>query len=157
MKNNQKKKKIKRKGSFSTALSRIVLLILMMPVIIAIHPTIVFLFFGMLPTIIAFFLERNKFQYKWLCIGGFNISGVFYYLLKMWYGSHSIGEVFFILLDVKALILMYGSACFGILVYIIVPVIIGTITQLVTYKRISYLKNAQQKLIENWGEEIKEA
>ncbi|MGD9639378.1 MAG: hypothetical protein AB7U85_10060 [Alphaproteobacteria bacterium] len=149
------KKQPPKKAGFGIFLSRLILIILIMPVLIVIHPTIIFLSFAMLPTLIAFVLEKNKYQYKWLCIGGFNISGSFYYLLKMWFGSHTITEALNILLDVTSLIVIYGSACFGLLVYTIFPIIVGTLSQLAAYRRANNLKIVQQKLIENWGEEVK--
>ena len=154
-KTNRKQPVVKKKTSVTTSFSRIILFILIVFIAIAVHPTVIFLFFAMLPTIVAFMLEKNKHQYKWYCIGFFNVSGTFYYLLNLWYGSNTLEEALSILLDVTALIIIYGSACFGILVYIIFPIIVVTIMQLAAYRRVNHLKNVQQRLIENWGDEVK--
>lgn len=117
-------------------------------------PTVMVLFFGMLPTIVAYIVDRTEEKYSTFCVGGMNFSGVFDYLLDLWGGRHSLSGAVDVLTDVWALLVMYGSASFGWLVFNIVPPLVAAILTVMAQRRVAQLRTMQRQLIEEWGEEV---
>ena len=58
------------------------------------------LIFGMLPTLVAYIVDRSPRNYSMYCIGGMNLSGVFPYLLDLWTGNDDFNAAIEILTDV---------------------------------------------------------
>ena len=117
-------------------------------------PTVIFVFFGMLPTFVAFIVDRTSQKYAVFCVGGLNFSGVFPYLLDLWAGEHTIGSAMEVLTDVFSLLLMYGAAGFGWMIFIAVPPVVGAFLTVMAQRRVSQLRRDQKELIEEWGEDV---
>lgn len=124
------------------------------PLVLITLPTWIFLFFAMLPTLVAFIVERGKYRFAWLTVGGINIAGAAPFLLKMWFGQHSIEAAARMLTDVYALIVILGSAAFGWALYLSLPPVVGTLLQLSSQRRIQVLQTTQRRLVEEWGRDI---
>src|SRR3989338_598777 len=52
-------------------------------------PTVLLLLFGMLPTIVAWVVDRSQQKYATFCVCGMNFSGVFPFLSDVWFKDHS--------------------------------------------------------------------
>lgn len=117
-------------------------------------PTVVLMFFGMLPTLVAFIVDRTEQKYAATSVGGLNFSGVFPFLLDLWFGDHSFKGAIHSLTDVYALLLMYASAAFGWMLYSAVPPIVTAFLTVVSQRRVALLRTNQRKLIEEWGEDV---
>jgi len=129
------------------------LLILLAMLIISL-PTVLILFFGLLPSIVAFIVDRTKQRYAAFCVGGMNFSGVFPYLLDVWYGRHTVDEAMIVLTDVFALMIMYSSSALGWLIYVSVPTVVTTFLSVINERRISSLRARQREIIAEWGEDV---
>jgi len=117
-------------------------------------PTVIFVFFGMLPTFVALIVDRTRQKYAVFCVGGMNFSGVFPYLLDLWAGEHIAGSAMEILTDGFSLLLMYGVAGFGWMMFIAVPPVVGVFLTVMAQRRVSQLRHDQKELIEEWGEDV---
>ena len=117
-------------------------------------PSIILVFFGMLPTLVALIVDRTSQKYAVFCVGGMNFSGVFPYLLDLWAGEHTAGSAMEILTDVFSLLLMYGAAGFGWMIFIAVPPVVGAFLTVMAQRRVSQLRRDQKELIEEWGEDV---
>lgn len=144
----------KKKGGIASGLG---MLVMGVPLVILFLPTVVVLLFAMLPTGVAFVVERGKHRYGFICVGGLNFAGVSPYLLNMWFERHDITMALDILSDVFALMLIYGAAAFGWLLYTATPSLVGSFLSLTSSRRIAALKAQQKKLIEEWGPEVMQA
>lgn len=120
-------------------------------------PTVFVAFFGMAPTLVAFIIDRSREKYATLCVAGINGCGVFPYLLDLWAGSHSINQAVTIMTDPFSLIVMYGAAAFGWMMFITVPPVITSFLGILAQKKVSILRAQQRKLIEEWGESVARA
>lgn len=116
--------------------------------------SMVLLFFAMLPTIVAFIVDRSPQRYATFCVGGMNFCGTFPSLMDLWGGAHTVNASFDILTDVFALIVIYGAAAFGWMVYMGVPPVVGAMLTVFAQRRIQGLKSVQRQLIAEWGEEL---
>lgn len=117
-------------------------------------PTVMILFFGMMPTIVALIIDRTQQKYASICVGAMNFCGVFPYLMKIWTGTHSINAAADILTNVFALVVMYGTAGFGWMIFSGVPPVIHAFLAVVDQRRVATLRASQRKIIEEWGEAV---
>lgn len=120
-------------------------------------PTLTLLFFAMLPTIAAALVDRGPHRYAWLCVGGLNFAGVSPYLFELWFGDHSFDNALAQLSDVLALLVIYGAAAFGWLLYIAIPPLVGGFLQVAAQRRVTVLRSQQKKLVDLWGPDVKAA
>jgi hypothetical protein len=118
-------------------------------------PTLLILFFGMLPTFVAFIVDRTTRKSQAICVGSMNFTGVFPSLMDLWYDtSNTYNEAVEIFSDVFIIGVMYSAAAFGYLVYMLIPPMVTTFLNVMAQRRIALLKNAQKQIIKEWGPEV---
>ncbi|MBF0093900.1 MAG: acyl-CoA synthetase [Alphaproteobacteria bacterium] len=132
----------------------ILLWVLGLPAAFMFLPTIILLFFAMLPTFAALLAERGPNRFAWLCVGGMNFAGTSPYLLDLWVSGQSYGKVFEILGSVVTLMVMYGSSGFGWLLYSTLPPVVTVFMTLSASRRIARLRGVQRTLVDKWGPEV---
>ncbi len=111
---------------------------------------------GMLPTAVAALADRSTTRNAALCVGGLNLAGTMPYLLAMWFGEHTVAAAMRLLGDVFVLMVMYGSAGMGWLLYLSTPPVMDTVLQALTQQKILALRGRQNRLVEEWGEPVRE-
>lgn len=117
-------------------------------------PTLTLLFFGMLPTLTAALVDRGPNRYAWLSVGGVNFAGVSPYLMDLWFKGQTMERALSSLTDVFTLLVIFGSAAFGWLLYMVMPPVVGAFLQVAAQRRITVLRNNQRKLVEQWGPDV---
>ena len=117
-------------------------------------PTVVLMFLGLLPAMVAFIVDDNPRKYAAKCVIATNFAGAWYFLLTLWTGDHSLTEAMAILTDVYAWLLMYSAAALGWLCFLWFPSIAALFMEMTAEQRIAGLKLKQKKLIEAWGEGV---
>ena len=125
--------------------------------VVVAFPTVILLVLGMLPTGVAYFIDRTPQKNAALCVGGMNFSGVFSFLLDLWTGSHTPEGAAEILSDVFSLAVIYGSAAFGWVMFMAIPPVVATFITVMAQRRIALLRMTQKRLIEEWGEDVAKA
>jgi len=148
------KKQVAAKGSMNSSQMTLWLSVAFVAVVILSLPSIIIIFFGMLPSTVAFIIDRSKQRNTAFCVGGINFCGVFPYLMDLWSGSNTIDLSVKILTDVFSLIVMYGAAGFGWLVYLSLPPVIAAFLSVMAQHRLTTLRATQRQLIEEWGEDV---
>ncbi len=117
-------------------------------------PTVFVAFFGMAPTFVAFIVDRTREKYATFSVAGLNLCGVFPYLLDLWAGSHTISSAVSTMTNPFSLVVMYGAAGFGWMMFIVVPPLITSFLSVLAQKKVSQLRAKQRELIEEWGESV---
>lgn len=117
-------------------------------------PTVMVIFFGLLPTIVSGIIDRTPKKHAAFCVGGINLCGVFPYMMEMWTGDNSMDGAMRILTDVFSLVIMYGAAAFGWMIYQSLPPIVATFLTVIAQSRVSSLRSTQRQLIEEWGDDV---
>ncbi|CCQ75176.1 hypothetical protein [Magnetospira sp. QH-2] len=118
-------------------------------------PQVLILFFGMLPTWVAIFLiDRSKEKYASFCVGGLNFCGTLPYVLDSWFGTNTPVAAFKILTNAFSLLVMYGSAALGWVIFMVVPPVVAVFLQVLNERRVQQLRSEQKKLVDDWGEEV---
>ena len=103
--NFKPKKKLSRR-------SLVTLAAIIMSGLVAIPTAMVFIV-GMLPTIVAFIIDKTNGKTKARTVGFSNLVGVFVVVMDLWKTEHSIDYAFSILLDPYNWLYMYLSAAVG--------------------------------------------
>jgi hypothetical protein len=132
----------------------VILLAIGLPSFILFLPTWVFLGLAMLPTGVAFLVDRSKNRLAWISVAGMNFAGVAYYLINLWFGGHTVEHAVKMLANVFDLVVMYGSAAFGWILHKTLPPVVGAYLDVNAQHRLSTLKSTQRKLLAEWGSEI---
>lgn len=119
-------------------------------------PTVLLLFFGMLPAIVAYVVDPSRNKTSTICVGAMNFAGVFPYLLSLWTGIHSIDVALGILTDIFALMVMYSAAAAGWMVFMAVPPVVGVLMSGMDRRRIAALRARQKRAVKEWGKGVAE-
>ena len=118
-------------------------------------PTVIILFFGMLPSLVAFIVDRSARKSQAICVGSMNFTGVFPSLMELWVETDNSYEAATeIFSDVFIIALMYSAAAFGYLMYMVIPPMVTTFLNVMAQRRIALLRAAQKKIIGEWGPEV---
>ncbi len=117
-------------------------------------PTVMLVFFGLLPSIVAWIIDRSEQKYATACVFGLNFSGLFPFLMEIWFEDHSLDAAIRIMTDVFDLMLIYGAAGFGWMLYMALPPFITTFLSVMSEHRVTVLKENQAGIIEEWGENV---
>lgn len=123
-------------------------------VVILAWPTVMLFFFGMLPTIVAYLVDRTQEKYATFCVASMNFCGVFPYMMELWMEGHTTFIATEILADVFSLVIIYGAAAFGWVIFTSVPPVVASFLSVIAQQRVSTLRLLQRKLIEEWGEAV---
>lgn len=117
-------------------------------------PTMTFLFFAMAPTLVAAISDRGPNRFTWACVGGCNVAGAAPYLFTLWEVDHSISHTIEMLTDVLTMMIIYGAAASGWILYMAVPPISAAFMSIMSQRRVATLRAIQRKLVDEWGTDI---
>jgi hypothetical protein len=143
----------KRKSRKSGWKEQILLLFLFITALVFI-PTTVLLTVGMLPTIVASFVDRSREKMLGLTIGAMNLAGCPPFVIQLWTGPHTIQQTTEILSDPLSVVIMYMSAAVG---YLIEWSVTGMVVIFMTEKgkaRLEEIAKRQKELVRKWGPEV---
>lgn len=139
-----------RRGSMASVWPLVMVVLLL----VVAGPTALVIVVGMLPTIVAFVIDRSRKKYAPLCVTGMNFSGVIPSLLTLWFGENSFSAAIDLILDPMMLLIMYGAAAFGWLLFIAIPPVVAAFISVLRERRVAYLRGVQKRIVEEWGEEV---
>jgi hypothetical protein len=117
-------------------------------------PTVVLIFFGLMPSIVALVIDRTEGRYATFCVLGMNFSGLFPFLTDVWFQVHTTDMAIRIMTNVFNLLIIYGSAGFGWVLYMALPPVITTFLSAMSQRRVAELREKQAQIIEEWGESV---
>lgn len=117
-------------------------------------PTMIVLFFGMLPTLVASIIDRSDQKSATFCVGSINFIGVFPYILDLWFDLNSIDAALNFVTDLFAMLVMYSAAAFGWLLFMTMPTVVASFVTVLQQRKVAQLRGEQKTLIEEWGAEV---
>jgi hypothetical protein len=118
-------------------------------------PTMLLLFAGMLPTLVAALTDRSNSRYAWICVGGLNFAGLCPAVLTLWFGHHEITYALHLVTNVQVMLMAYLAAAGGWGLYFIAPPIVLTVMAATSKRRAASLHAQLKKLEEEWGSEVR--
>lgn len=146
--------KAPKPGGGNRIMRNLGLIILAVPLIFIFLPTVLFLAFAMLPTFVAVIVDKGIKRYGGITVGGLNFAGAAPYVLEMWMGTHDVATALTLLSDIFALMLIYGCAAFGWVLYTGTPSMVTAFMSMTSTRRLATLRAKQKQLIEDWGTEV---
>jgi hypothetical protein len=117
-------------------------------------PTMILLLAGMLPTLIAFFIDKDRQHSSAIAIGAMNFAGLTPFLIDTLIKGQSMGNVFQILSDPSSWLIVLGAAAIGQMIVSVVPQALATLTLAHSELRIKTLKNNLEQLRNRWGPDV---
>lgn len=124
------------------------------PICLMIIPTMMVLGVAMIPTGVAFLMERRKGYYGGLTVGCMNLAGASPYLFDLWTKGHNVQAATGIITNVFAWMMFYGAAMFGWAIYTTTPSLVSTFMTMTSGRRITALRAQQRDLVQKWGPDV---
>ncbi|MDX2224782.1 MAG: hypothetical protein SFV21_18660 [Rhodospirillaceae bacterium] len=124
------------------------------PVALMIIPTVVVLSVALLPTGVAFLIERGKGYYAGITVGAFNMAGAAPYLTDLWFGDHTVDGALAIITNLWFHLLIYVASLFGWALYATMPSIIGSFMTMTAGRRVEGMRAQQKELVAKWGPDV---
>jgi len=127
---------------------------LAIPIGLMIIPTVIVLAVALVPTGVAFIMERGKGYYGGMTVGAMNLAGTAPYLGDLWTQGHTIDTALGIITNVFAWLVFYGAALFGWAIYSTTPVAVSAFMTMTAGHRIAGLRTQQKELVMKWGPDV---
>lgn len=140
----------KKSGSFAVLFAGMFLAVIAVMVL----PTTLIIVVGMIPSVVAYFVDTSKQRTLGPTVLYLNFAGVLPVLMRLWKQSPNMNNAVELLTDPFMLLMMLAPAGFGWILFICVPPMVSGILRKRAEMRIQSLENDQKKLVEQWGPEI---
>lgn len=117
-------------------------------------PTTLLLSVGMIPTFVAYIVNRKTQKIRTYCVGMMNLGGCVPFVVDTWARGHTIDTALNHVFDPQAIVIMYFAAAIG---YMIDWSISGIIASVITQKaqlRLEQIDKIQAEMIERWSEDV---
>lgn len=144
-----------RKGGQQASTGRLFMTVALLAMIPFSLPTMLLLFAGMLPTLVAALTDRSSSRYAWICVGGLNFAGLCPAVLTLWFGHHEITYALHLVTNVRVMLMAYLAAAGGWGLYFVAPPIVMTVMAATSKRRAASLHSQLKKLEEEWGAEVR--
>lgn len=144
----------KKKAAKSNGGKKKLMLVFMVLTSVALLPTTVIFFVGMLPTIAARLGDRTKTRTRVLTIGFMNFAACFPFWFKLMQQGHKFDIAVSIILDPMNISIMYAGAVVG---YLIEWSLSGFVAGLMIQRgrhRLENIKKIQEAMTQRWGREV---
>ncbi len=127
---------------------------LAIPIGLMIIPTVIVLAVALVPTGVAFILERGKGYYGGLTVGAMNLAGTAPYLADLWTEGHTVANAVGIITNVFAWLVFYGAAMLGWAIDSTTPAAVSAFMTITSGHRITALRAQQRELVQKWGPDV---
>ncbi len=128
--------------------------VIAIPICLLMIPTVIVLAVALIPTGVAFLMERGKGYYGGLTVGAMNFAGTSPYLADLWFKGHTVDAALGIITSVFAWMMFYGAAMFGWAIYSTTPSIMSTFMTMTAGNRITTMRAQQRELVQKWGPDV---
>jgi len=129
--------------------------LLMLPVVAVLLPSCIVLTVNMVPTIVAYVVDKSREKYLAITVGLLNICGTLPALAALWQQDQSYDAALDIVGNPFHWLVAYGAAGIGWLVYLGLPPILEHYYGITSQARLLDHQRKQQILVEAWGEEVR--
>ncbi|MFQ5466897.1 MAG: hypothetical protein ACE5DS_02070 [Kiloniellaceae bacterium] len=130
--------------------------LLLLPVAVVLLPTSVVLLIGMVPTAVAYMVDRSRAHHQAITVGVLNFCGTLPGIADLWERGQTYGAALRISTDALYWLTAYGAAAVGWGIYLVMPPILAAYFAMTTSRRVVVLRRRQEKLVEEWGEDIRD-
>ena len=132
----------------------VTVLLILLPAGLIFLPSTILLAVGMIPTVVAYVVDRDPDKTAPMTVGGLNFAGVVTFLISLWQAGHTMTALTKVLTDPFAWLVMYGAAGLGWALYYGIPPAVAGWIMLRAEARIAQRIEEQRELIALWGTEV---
>lgn len=129
--------------------------LILLPVIAVLAPSCMVLMVNMVPTVVAYVVDRSREKYLAVTVGLLNICGSLPALAKLWQQDQSYGAALDIIGIPFYWLMAYGAAGIGWVIYLGLPPILVHYYGITSHTRLNNHQRKQQILVEAWGDEVR--
>ena len=141
-------RKKKKKGGGLT------LILLILPAALIVLPTTILFGIGMIPTIVAYVVDRDPDKSAPITVGGLNFCGCMPFAIDLWKHQHTIGAAAKVFADPLSWLVMYSAAAVGWGIYYGIPPMVAGMEVTRAEKRVEVLKQKKVALVQEWGPDV---
>ncbi|MFD1626045.1 hypothetical protein [Azospirillum griseum] len=138
----------RKKGGMMT------LLLLVIPAGLIVLPTSILFAVGMVPTIVAYIVDRDPEKSAPITVGGVNFCGCMPFAIDLWKHQHTLSAAGKLLADPLSWMVMYGAAAVGWGLYYGIPPLVAGMEVSRAEKRVDVLKQKKVALVQEWGPDV---
>ncbi len=142
----KKKQKLGWRGNLLVVVSLITAIVFL--------PTSFMLMIGMMPTFIAYFVDRGKVKVKAITVGSMNMAGCLPFIFELWAHGHTFPNAVNHITEPRTIVVMYFAAAIGYMIEWAVISIVGSIVLEKSKSRIVEIEKTHKQMEEQWGEEV---
>lgn len=133
-------------------------LLLLLPAGLVVLPTSILFGLGMIPTMVAYVIDRDPEKPAPITVGGLNFCGCLPYAIDMWkHGGGSISASLKLFTDPLSWLVMYGAAAVGWALFYGIPPAVANAEIMRSERRIDALKQRKVALVQEWGPDVAES
>ncbi len=129
-------------------------LLLLLPAALVVLPTSILFGLGMIPTIVAYAIDRDPEKPAPITVGGLNFCGCLPYAIELWKHGSGINAALKVFSDPLAWLVMYGAAAVGWAFYYGIPPAVANAEVMRSERRIDALKQRKVALVQEWGPDV---
>lgn len=121
---------------------------------LAFLPTTIMFAIGMVPSLVAFYVDKTAKKSIAICVGSLNACGNIPFLLKLWTLGHEMDVTMKIVTDPLTIIVMWSTAVLGWIIHDYVPPLYAATVRSRGENRLEEIQNEQKRLIKEWGQDV---
>ncbi len=129
--------------------------LLMLPVVAVLLPSFIVLTINMMPTIVAYVVDKSREKYLAITVGLLNICGTLPALAELWREGQSNDAALDIAGNPFHWLMAYGASGIAWLVYLGLPPILEHYYGITSRARFLNHQRKQDILVEAWGEDVR--
>lgn len=143
-----KRKRRKRGGNLWT------FLLLIVPAALVVMATTVLFIIGMIPTAVAFVIDRDPEKPAPITVGALNFCGCLPFAIDLWMRGNTLAALGKMLTNPVSWLIMYGAAAVGWAFYFGIPPMVASAEVMRAEKRVAELRQKKAELVGSWGPEV---
>jgi hypothetical protein len=121
------------------------------------QPIAILLSVALIPTMAAWVMDDTARQQLLRSVAPLNLACAMPFALQLWYGRNTSDRALQLLTNPYVPLAFFGGALFGWVLYWVAPRILGAVMTSRLERRRKQLLQRQAELVEEWGEEVKDA
>lgn len=129
-------------------------LLLLLPAALVVLPTTMIFGVGMIPTIVAYMIDRDPEKPAPIIVGGLNFCGCMPFAIMLWQQGHGMSIAMKMLANPLTWLVMYGAAALGWAFYYGIPPAVANAEIRSAEKRVEELRMTKSELVQQWGPEV---
>lgn len=142
-------KRMRRLGIWATVFIGVFITLL-----IAVPATFVVIAVGMLPSVVALFVDGRRGPYAFYCTASLNLAGIVPVIGMLWAEGNGFAAAMGILQDPYTWALMYSGAGFAMFLLWLVPIVMRALSDSGAWQSRRQMERARRHLVKEWGNAV---